>query len=309
MILDAWARAITIIFAVLAIYGTHKWLVARPGQLRFGIETASVEAIWIRVLLFQAGLWAVALLFGCFAIFHLWTKSAPTGYGWVASGFALASLIWLGYQEHQYHRGDEEKLFSIRDGALPGWPSVKTKQIPRFAGIGILVAVVQLAGLMFVGGALNRLAQSTEPVTVRIDSFNELRSFSEMFLLATSMILTAGVIGTELRRRTANAVNMTDLRKEIFPREYVILFGLTYTALLAIAYVPINFTLMGVGEKIVMSATQSEAYNLKPWLELRKAVTDSLGLTATGILPSGAFAVLSPLLGGIFAGLLGKEKQ
>ena len=101
--------------------------------------------------------------------------------------------------------------------------------------------------------------------------------------------------------------------KDIFPSEFVILFGLYWTFFLALGYVPVYAKLLEVGGKIrdelAPMPNDHEGTGIPDWQTKKNSVNQLLGIEA-GSLENlkTALSTLAPLIGSILSVVVGNTK-
>jgi hypothetical protein len=169
-----------------------------------------------------------------------------------------------------------------------------------FLGVGFVVALSAILGIWLVGLALAHLSQQ-EGVSARADRFLRLRGELNLLVGIAGAILGLSTFGLAALR---NAVVAAVPRLE-YGVEYVLVYGLWFTGVLAIASAPTYAALRVAGAEL-RDATfpLPEASDLLATLEKRDSLEARMGLnlTASGLF-KGAAAVASPLIGSL-VGLL-----
>jgi hypothetical protein len=292
-------QTVSILVGVGALLATARWLA--PDYHRVFVPNSKKDGnqqLWIRALTILGALWAVSLFEGVEAIWDLWMKFPPDAASLWTIGVAMAALIALSYFLKSRHDGEK--------GLIDHRCLVKEDRLLYFTYLGRVVALVQITGLLLAGAGIGRLAGNSAGLTVqiRMNEFLTLVGYCNGFLLAASLILTTGVLGTELQRRTINAIHGT----EVYGREFVMSFGLALTFLLALVYAPVAVATWRTGSALhgeVMAGLVSGP--VKNWLEAEKATSDALGVSIGNFLPTSVLSVIAPLIGGVFAGIFGKD--
>jgi hypothetical protein len=286
-----------IVAGVLALIASAKWLVPKRTNIfdpRVSIEVN--EALWIRALVIQGALWTLSLLVTVPAICRLWSQLHPPAEDLAATAISLLALVGLSFFAPVFKKGELDRLPNTL---------VDKRRLKAFAICGRLAALVPIFGFMLAGAGLARLhTNQCADITNCITEFLGLQSLSNVFLIVASIILTAGAAGGELRRRAANAIQP----QKVSGRENLI-FGLMYTSLLALVYIPTAIAASSAREAILGAALKAAGPDLHSWLELRKAAGDVLDLGESSYLPTEALSVIAPFAGGILAALFGKGSE
>lgn len=112
-------------------------------------------------------------------------------------------------------------------------------------------------------------------------------------VLMTSLVLLAGAI--------LNAENAKRSEADQIPREAVLIFGLVFTAALALVYLPPHSRLAEAGSRIADAQSQ-EGNDQQAQLDLRKKYAEALGSTGSALDGmQGSVALLGPLIAGLAA--------
>jgi hypothetical protein len=197
---SAFQSTLLIVVGVLALISSAKWLVRKHANI-FNPKTTIEpnEALWIRSLVIQGALWTVSLFVALPAIYRLWNRLHPPAEDVAAIAMSLLALVVLSKFAPIFKKDELDRLPNTQ---------VDKGRLEIFATCGRLVALVPIFGFMLAGAGLARLhlVQCADTANC-ITDFLGLRSISNVFLILSSMILTAGAAGGELRRRAANATH------------------------------------------------------------------------------------------------------
>ncbi len=175
-----------------------------------------------------------------------------------------------------------------------------------------LVALPALLGIVLVYTAARKLSATIDKTpNTAADLFslgNELLSYRESlqnFLMILGIILSMASITTAGIRAIFVALGVADDRN--FPSMHAVLFGLIFSLLLLLIYIPTHFALIETSRKLRdRLCPLSSLKTLKPDMEQRKQL-DELLQTNVGIaenLKAGLFAIF-PLASSLIASLLG----
>lgn len=235
----------------------------------------------------------------------------------------------------------EEAPFTNAFDALPSaddWPLMDyaRKMVPLTL-IGILLALLAVAGMMVVRrGFLAQAAQSTVTMSDLI-RFVELRKHLLRFLAVAGVAIGIGTLVIGALRQAAEVSNRPSLRadycaslrergelneldaaycngieqpkhEQSFDAQFVVLFGLYYSALLMLAYAPAYSALVAAGKNLVAAAPRETAKDFASAQKDIQAVESALQLDiSAGTTFKSAASVFAPLFGSLVALLLGTK--
>lgn len=176
-----------------------------------------------------------------------------------------------------------------------GLPGFRYKMV-IVSVLGILVATVHAWGLLAVyQRAVTAVTASPLPGATEC---RKLRQLAETLVACAGAIVAVGIVSTSELRKLVLAKDP----HANFPKEAVLAYGLWFTTLLALVYVPASTAMTTLGEKVVDSLRPFPLptdlnVDLKAWDEQRQVLGRYLGLDrTTGEVMQAAFAVLAPVL-------------
>ena len=186
-----------------------------------------------------------------------------------------------------------------------------TVKMPIINTIGSIAGTSAIFGIWLVQAALERLnlrLESGKEHTSEIKDFLSLQTKLEKLLLAAGIIIGAATLATGGLRNATLAYQET----ASFPREYVLLYGIFYSGLLALIYGPAYASLLAVGSRLhdaIIPIPETPPDSWDSWLSNRKAVGELLQIQS-GPLTSftNGVSILTPLIGSLVAILLGTNK-
>ena len=168
-------------------------------------------------------------------------------------------------------------------------------KMQTFTSIARAVGIYFLAGIVLVG---RKCIRNIEVSDFDITDYRLLRSYQDMLLNFTGLVLSLGVITSILFNKAILIQHNGNLEK--FPPEFVITFGLLNTLVIVIFYLPNYFIMLDYGKRIVESkfpienerkeiipANVENQNTLSKNLKIEVTVTDSIKKT---------LLILSPLL-------------
>jgi hypothetical protein len=241
----------------------------------------------------------------------LWV--AATAWGWRPllhhdSPWAREKSVWLWPRL-------QALLFAIA-GCLPSFTSpvahllAERSKLPYHEGkmlsftvLGVGVAALQDWGLLTVNAeASNELARleetlSRQALTKVVARYLQLRSRVQGFVSWVGAIIGAATLATGCLR---NSVDSPE-----FPPELVIAYGLYFTILLALVFLPALYSVQALGTELARRLSRpeplgSEAGDWKHWSEEQNALEGYLGLQQNPLqMMQSAVSVLAPLVGSV----------
>ena len=137
-----------------------------------------------------------------------------------------------------------------------------------------------------------------------IEEYLKYRNLLQVCLIATGIILSLNTIITSAFLQIWKEIGV--FTAETFPSQIIIIYGLIFTLLLILNYVPTYITLTNVGRKLRDTKYPLDIDTLEGTMKNRKMLDDLLqtNIGITENLRNGIFT-LSPLVTGLLAGLLG----
>lgn len=184
-------------------------------------------------------------------------------------------------------------------------------KMPIINFIGSIAGTLAILGIWLVQAALDRMKlrlESREEPTKDVKNFLSLQTKLERFLLAAGIIIGAATLATGGLRNATLAYDKT----AIFPREYVLLYGMFFSGMLALIYGPAYASLLAVRSRlhdalVPIPETPPDSWN--SWHSNRKAVGELLQVQSGPIASfTNGVSILTPLIGSLVAILLGANK-
>lgn len=105
-------------------------------------------------------------------------------------------------------------------------------------------------GILWIGGIASRLRQLVPTVIDAAAEYASLRSSLQTALQLMALIVAFAVLTTAHLRMVIMDVLGVKAASPVFPIEFVHMYGLFFTAMLAIIYVPVHFLLRRAGEYV-----------------------------------------------------------
>lgn len=177
-----------------------------------------------------------------------------------------------------------------------------------FTFIGFLQVMFSIILINYIATIMsNRIVLVKDNKTellVFIQEYLDYRNLLQVCLIATGILLSLNTIITAAFYLTWKETGA--FTAATFPSETIISYGLIYTLLIMLTYVPAFFTLMNVGRELRDAKYPLDVDTLEVTMKNRKLLDDLLqinfGITAN--LKNGIF-ILTPLISGLLASLLG----
>jgi hypothetical protein len=162
--------------------------------------------------------------------------------------------------------------------------------------VAFIPAIIALWGQLLVSAAVDRLAPGKDAdagaIAQLAGRFAQLRAALRFFLTSVAILVVMSVVTTDaLRRALLNAVHAENL--DIFPREFVYMYGFLFALVLAIFYLPVSFHLRARGRWLrdqLSSPGQPTTEETKAALQSLDAAESPLDNLKTAI------SILSPLI-------------
>lgn len=163
--------------------------------------------------------------------------------------------------------------------------------------IGFLPAVLALCGQLLVSAATERLAppsdnDSPESLERLADRFERLRGTLRLFLMTVSILVVMSVLTTDALRQALKNV-VTGQGVELFPPQFVYMYGLFFAIILASFYLPVYYQLRAHGRWLIERIRAGElpertdAKSSLQRLQLHESALDNLKT---------ALSIVAPLL-------------
>jgi len=169
--------------------------------------------------------------------------------------------------------------------------------------VSFFVVLIGAAGGWFIHFALDDDFVTEDQHS--IEHFVHLRRHLNRLLWIVGTILGASIIGMACLR---NAVITFNDRSSAFPWQYVFIYGAFFSALLALAYMPIHNRALRVGRDLANKLLPMPSMgwtSMAEWRSNRNALEEALGLDLTANSSIRAVAaILTPLVGSLIGLLL-----
>ncbi|MFC2152029.1 hypothetical protein ACFLSE_05825 [Bacteroidota bacterium] len=155
------------------------------------------------------------------------------------------------------------------------------KTIKVAVGIMFSVAFTGMAGLLILNKAINNIQSDSikqkEEVHKVTLQYNRLRSDLKFYLYSLSLLVAGSILTTGMLRESILTI-IPSANDFIFPIEFVYLYGLSFSLILIIAYVPIFANLKYKSQKIVAGV---EGLSAQYQPEKLKAIKEKLSVQST----------------------------
>lgn len=250
--------------------------------------------LWLSLVAAQVGVMAVLARRAVPTALEVWRDVDKRQAG--LRILALAVIVWLFV------------LAANQAQKPPPFPGERPK-LWVITGLGFVACVPALLTLWGVRGGLDRLGagieQSGASEAPPTQAFLRLYDLAQRALLVLGTIIGGAILGAGAQR---NAMIASTNRKDDFPLEYVLLYGLFFSVMLAVVYMPTYERLQSTGDRIVERYASLGALSDESWSDdyvKRRQLIELLRLEVTlpGSLKAGA-AILAPLTSSLLASLL-----
>jgi len=170
-----------------------------------------------------------------------------------------------------------------------------TKTVGNMVMAFFAIGLVPLIGIMMVNIAISKLFKlESHTETDFISKYNTIKDSLNIFALFTGLLVTITVVGTRLQRNMiAEQIAGKAIENSIYPDEFIYAYGLAFTFLLALFFLPSLVYLKYLKSK-KEPITKDNSQNLS-WWKIGKESIDDLKLT---------FSIILPLIGSIVQSFL-----
>lgn len=269
--------------------------------------TTPLFTVWLYLISAQTALWAILVKPLWTALYQLKKYFLSNKKEILLSLLILTFLFFWLLLGNSFRTGSPLKGHSYKIEILTviGFVSIVA---PAFVGIWLVCAALKTSFI------------NESSANQQIISYLRLREHLQLFLLVAGTGIGAATLATGALRNAiiawAKSSTILDICKSKiaainFPPDMVLLFGLSLSGLLALAYAPTFTTLLAEGRKLrdsifPMPSLNSESWanwyssrkNLEELLQLQLSITDSF---KTGVV------ILAPLMGSAISLLLGAK--
>ncbi|MES2113312.1 MAG: hypothetical protein V4577_31460 [Bacteroidota bacterium] len=166
----------------------------------------------------------------------------------------------------------------------------------------ISVALIAIAGQLMINQAISTLPNTILGLDVAAHNkiaakFELLRNQLGFFLLIDSVLIVLSVLNTDTYRRAI--ISEVSVNMDIVPRNYGYIYGLLFTFLLAVIYMPIYYRLKRKGEMMLKEIPRGEldggGQDIAAVLNIKQTPIESFKV---------ALSILAPVLTSLVPGLL-----
>ncbi|MFL5926098.1 MAG: hypothetical protein ACJ77E_04100, partial [Gaiellaceae bacterium] len=252
--------------------------------------------LFVFLIVGQVAVWPVAIAW-------LWDDLRALARGWrrnarelVESLAIVAVASWAGLLAASFGPRIPEYLPHHREKLL------------LISGLGWVAGSIAASGIWLLHGEMQELLARPAPGPRELEEVLALRDRLQRFLTVSGSIIGLAILGAGAERNMISAYTAEFHVKGGFPIEYVLIFGLFFSALLALVYFPSHLTLLALSARL--RDRYAPVPDLDPdgaWIDgwkRRGALEDALSMKvgASGSFKTGV-AVLTPLIGSL-TGLL-----
>jgi hypothetical protein len=257
--------------------------------------------LWLLLLAGQTATWAVLLVPIAQTMQQVgrWRTGRLT---WIYGGAVIGSTVVAA--------AFGALLLHTPHWSLPG----HTPKLGVLTALAVVVAAIAAVGIGCVGAGAEALEHDGDDSWERrIALLARLRGALDRLVLCMGVIVGAAVLATgALRNATISWQQLLDPRRsadDIFPQEHVLLYGLYFTAVIALIAIPTYERLRAVGTRMRDAHLPERWPPAEGWKERvdERAAVDrllKLELTAAASLRAGV-AILAPLASSLLSRALG----
>lgn len=251
-------------------------------------------------MLIQAVLWGTVSYVSFLWIFEFWITGDPRGRAVRVIRVFCRICVFASPMILLLHRN-------------PAWQLGMYSSEVNFTGAGVIafVAAGAIASCMWVAESrvlwLTQGRGLSDPLST-VQRYFVLRQKVQLLLFLLSLVLVMGIVGVLIRRMCAQSFN----GNHAYPAEAVVLEGLVYTFLIALAYVPVHTTFNTIGTRIREAAVSyprpSSIVGIETWSKQLTELDDILKLRIEEWKTIGpGFPILAPFLISLLSGLINKH--
>ena len=227
--------------AGVIVFGRWDW----NGHQR-AIATSGPFLLWAALICAQAALWFAALPALRLLLQRLESEWQPRVLATVAAVglFVLAGIVLGAFVPAHQHWPGYEYLWNRR------W------KITLMGAAGAGAGLLAVAGIFRIYEELKEVLKKAKLGLDEIERYLELQDALHVLLLAVGAVLGLAILTAGAERDVV--LTFTDATcakgkgqcEAHFPTEYLLVYGLYFTTLLALVYAPAHLALMAVGRKI-----------------------------------------------------------
>jgi hypothetical protein len=163
-----------------------------------------------------------------------------------AVGLALSALVLMAPAVLVASPSLRQRLGLHLEKVPPPWPLAHhSLKVAPVIAVALLVALVAFIGIWLVGVALQQLPKENPPAATDVEHFVSLRNDLNMLLAIAAGIIGLATLATGALRNAVLALNAKPTFD--FAAQYVLVYGLFFTGLLAIAFAPSYLALRAAG--------------------------------------------------------------
>jgi hypothetical protein len=258
---------------------------------------------WLFLQVIQVAAWPIMFIIVTARIREIGAYSKGN-YGEIALSALLFSLAALAVA-----------LVGVFAPTLPGWLPGYEAKLTLLSVLAVAVGLTAAIGLWLCQGALRKLLEQVTAANKarkqELDRLLHLKDSLALFLLVLGTLLSLAIFAASAERRAVAVYGHRTKRhfsiEHVFPTNYIFLYGLLFSILIALAYAPAHITFQAAGRKLrdtIVPMLEPGDPGWQARLTERKSFEDLLELqvTTAANLRVG-IAALSPLLASV-TGLL-----
>ena len=191
---------------------------------------------------------------------------------------------------------------------IPNYLPHHREKLLLISGLGWVAGSIAASGIWLLHGEMKELLARPVPGARELEELLALRDKLQRFLAVSGSIIGLAILGAGAERNMISAYTAEFHVTGGFPIEYVLIYGLFFSALLAVVYFPTHLTLLALAARLRdRYAPVPDLDGDGAWIDewKRRAVLEdalSLKVGASASFKTGV-AILTPLIGSL-TGLL-----
>jgi hypothetical protein len=316
---QAFSRYLTPIYVLVAgalggglVLGLFTWRYPEPGDpLGQAFVHQGTFWVWIFLLVFYSSMVMIFLLPSWGVLVWLFRKHTHTQRKDVVTGEAVRLFV-MGIFITTILVLLLRVIDSTNIGINNFFPQGHSKRITFLVGYSFLAVLPAALSMLLIHSSIQeifvKIKTTTQNESRSLALINELQTYRDtlqgLLTMVGAILSMIPITSAGLR---ANLIAANPQIEQIYPISYVIMYGLVFTLLLLLIYIPTHLTLSQAGRELRDSLCPLNSLStLKDTLEKRKSLDEllqtNIGLTQN--LKSG-IVTLAPLVSSLVVSLLG----
>jgi len=162
----------------------------------------------------------------------------------------------------------------------------------------LFLAIMCVLGILAQGVNVEKIKIDRNNKEEAIDEFINIKNALNDYLGVLGLVVTSGIIiTTSIYQRTFNDYFITNGSLELFPKDFVYLFGFLFSFAILITYVPVYLRIIKKGNKIISEINPIDLQNIEKWNKDNISYMNLLGVkidTVEGVYTS--IKIFAPML-------------